>query len=117
MSIPFERSFASHEKSVFWSSHNENKPEEVFKSSNKKYLFDCKDCHHEFLKSLDKISTGGWCSYCSNTQRCDSIGCQLCFNKSFASHEKSIFWSIENKCQPRYVFKLSHKKYFCLYIK
>ena len=111
MSIPFEKSFASHAKSSFWSSKNEKKPEDVFKSSNKKYWFDCGDCNHNFYSALDKISTGGWCSYCSNTLLCDSIDCEICFNKSFASHEKSVFWSKKNDCKPRDIFKSSHKKY------
>jgi hypothetical protein len=114
MSIPFEKSFASHEKSVFWSGKNENKPEEVFKSSNKKYVFDCKDCHHEFLKSLDKISIdGGWCPYCAIHSKvlCESENCMFCYKRSFASHEKTKYWSSNNDCPPRNVFKSSHKKY------
>ncbi len=39
--LPFERSFASHIKSQYWSDKNEIKPRDVCKSSNKKYLFDC----------------------------------------------------------------------------
>ena len=34
--IPFERSFASHPKSKFWSELNKLKPIQVFKSTNKK---------------------------------------------------------------------------------
>ena len=33
--IPFEKSFASHEKAKYWSDKNEIKPEEVFKNSHK----------------------------------------------------------------------------------
>ena len=114
MSIPFERSFASHEKSVFWSSKNEKNPSEVSKSSNKKYLFDCGFCNHEFSKSLDKVVIdNGWCPYCAipSKKLCDSSDCKLCFDKSFASHEKSAFWSNKNECKPRDVFKSSHKIY------
>ena len=37
--IVFERSFASHTKSKFWSELNDLKPHEVYKCSGKKYLF------------------------------------------------------------------------------
>ena len=40
MAIPFEKSFASHEKAKYWSSKNELKPEGVARGSNKKYWFD-----------------------------------------------------------------------------
>ena len=49
----FERSFASHEKHIFWSKKNEKKPRDVFKSSHKKYLFDCDKCGHEFENELN----------------------------------------------------------------
>ena len=39
--IPFEKSFASHEKSKYWSDKNELKPYQVSKNSHKKYLFNC----------------------------------------------------------------------------
>ena len=94
MSIPFGKSFASHEKSAFWSSKNEKKPEEVYKSSSKKYWFLCNECKHQFEGSLSDINTGCWCPYCSNKKLCENIECKICFNKSFACHEKSKYWSI-----------------------
>jgi len=113
MSIPFEKSFASHEKAVFWSSKNEKKPEEVFKCSGKKFWFDCHECKHQFHSVLQTITKGHWCPYCSNQKLCDSNYCEMCFNKSFASHEKSVFFLIiENKCKPRDIFKSTGKKYW-----
>jgi very-short-patch-repair endonuclease len=114
MSIPFERSFASHEKSAFWSSKNEKKPEEVYKSSGKKYWFECNICSHSFDTALYNIVGGCWCPYCSNPSKklCESIDCNLCFNNSFASHEKSEFWSTKNECQSREVFNSSNIKYW-----
>ena len=112
MSIPFERSFASHEKSAFWSSKNEKKPEEVYKSSGKKYWFECHECNHEFESQISGISIGRWCSYCSSKKLCDSIDCEICFNKSFASHEKSVFWSKKNDYKTRDIFKSTGKKYW-----
>jgi hypothetical protein len=61
----FEKSFASHEKSKYWSDKNGIvKPRQVFKSVNTKYWFDC-DCGHEFetavfqneLELLENIAT------------------------------------------------------------
>jgi hypothetical protein len=39
--IPYEKSFASHEKAQYWSDKNELKPNEVFKSSHEKFIFNC----------------------------------------------------------------------------
>jgi hypothetical protein len=43
----YNRSFAIHPKSIYWSSKNNVKSYQVLKNSNKKYLFDCIDCGHE----------------------------------------------------------------------
>ena len=64
--IPFERSFASHEKQIFWSKKNKKKPNECYKSSGSKYLFDCNLCGHEFESALHSISAGCWCIFCAN---------------------------------------------------
>ena len=112
--IPFEKSFASNSKSQYWSIKNELKPENVLKSSGKKYWFNCEKCSHTFDKSLDSISgKNSWCPYCSKPPKklCDNENCIECFNKSFLSHEKSKFWSIKNKLNPRQIFKNSNNKY------
>jgi very-short-patch-repair endonuclease len=112
----FEKSFASHEKSQFWSDKNELKPREVFKSSGIKYIFNC-SCNHEFEKCLDSINSGGWCIYCAGQMICNDINCKSCFEKSFASHEKSKYWSEKNKNEegniisPRDVHRSSGDKY------
>lgn len=41
MNILFERSFASHPKSNYWSNKNKLKPEQVFSRSNKNFWFNC----------------------------------------------------------------------------
>ena len=53
--IPFEKSFASHEKSKYWSDKNgELKPKDFFKSISKKFWFDCHNRHpNPYLISLD----------------------------------------------------------------
>jgi very-short-patch-repair endonuclease len=111
MNIPFERSFASHEKSKYWSNQNTEQPRDVFKCSNKKYSFDC-DCGHTFDSTLSHINNGSWCPYCANKKLCNENSCLSCYNNSFASHEKSKYWSNQNTEQPRDVFKRSKKIYW-----
>ena len=111
--ICYEKSFASHEKSQYWSSKNGDiTPRNVLQSSNKKYWFDC-SCNHTFDKLLSGVSGGGWCPYCANQKLCDNHECQSCFEKSFACHEKSIYWSHKNgDILPRNIFKSSGIKYW-----
>jgi very-short-patch-repair endonuclease len=107
--ILFEKSFASNEKSKYWSDKNLNKPRDVFKSSGDKYYFNCNCnyCNHSIFMSLVNINNNNsWCSYCSNKELCNNK-CEICFNKSFASHEKSQFWNIKNTVKPREICKNS----------
>ena len=109
----FEKSFASYEKSKFWSDKNKEKPRNVSKGSNKKYWFNCHICNHTFENRLSDLTKGGWCSFCGNKQLCKKEDCKLCFEKSFASHDRSLFWSKKNgDLFPRNVFKGSDKKYW-----
>jgi very-short-patch-repair endonuclease len=108
----FERSFASHEKSKYWSDTNDIKPRNVLKSKGLKYKFDCDKCMHVFECTLNNIvDKKVWCNYCSNRTLCDNIYCQICFNKSFASHEKSKYWSPDNVFKSREIFKGTREKY------
>ena len=108
----FDKSFASHEKANYWSANNNIIPRYVFKNSQKKYIFKCNECNHDFEGYLSVINRGGWCSYCSKNKLCDDNDCKICFDKSFASHEKAKYWSIKNKLKPREVTKkYSHDKY------
>jgi very-short-patch-repair endonuclease len=111
----FDRSFASHPKAIYWSDKNDATPRSVFKGSDKKYWFDCDVCNHEFEVSPNKITSGNnWCPYCCSAPKklCDNDDCDLCFNNSFLSHNKSEFWSVKNKNSPREVFKGSNSKYW-----
>nr|WNL50039.1 hypothetical protein MarFTMF_523 [Marseillevirus sp.] len=112
--ICFEKSFASHEKAKFWSTEkNKQSPREVFASSNKKFWFECGTCKHSFEASLDNVSNGKFCPFCSSKQLCSSDECKTCFEKSFASSDKVKFWSVEkNKQSQREVFASSHKKFW-----
>lgn len=92
----FDRSFASHERSKFWSKKNTISPREVFKSCNQKFIFDCKECGHELIICPNNISSGQWCKYCNTSKLCDNIDCKFCFKRSFASHPMSASWSPRN---------------------
>ena len=111
--IPFEKSFASSDKAKYWSDKNELKPAQVALQSNKKFWFNC-SCGHEFDINLGNINQGNWCSYCSNPPKklCDKIDCKQCFEKSFASSDKTIYWSSKNELKSRQVFKISARKYY-----
>ena len=102
--ICFEKSFASHEKAKYWSKNNILTPREVFIGTIFTYLFMCETCKHEFPMSPNNISKGQWCSYCSGRKICDDIDCKMCFENSFASHEKAKYWSNKNVLTPRQVF-------------
>jgi hypothetical protein len=109
----YEKSFASNWRSWWWSNENKEKPLDVAKSSNNKYKFNCDVCNHTFNAKLSHISSGKWCPYCckSSNKLCDNINCLHCFNKSFASHEKSKYWSKKNNITPREITIGSSKKF------
>ena len=87
--ICFNKSFASHEKSKYWSKKNEKLAREIFLNSNKKFLFDCPDCKHKIKQSPGKIvSMGQWCVICSGKKFCKNSQCNFCFHRSFASSTK-----------------------------
>jgi very-short-patch-repair endonuclease len=109
----FDKSFSSHPKSQKKMRYITARS--VFKSSGNKYYFKCEDCHHPFNISLANVTNGGkWCPFCANRKLCDKDDCELCFNKSFASHPKSQFWLHEKNGDilPRSVFKSSRNKYY-----
>ena len=100
----FNKSFASHDKSKYWSKKNKSKPREIFLSTNFKYLFECEECDHTINQSPNGIVIkNNWCAYCTNKKLCDDNNCSSCFNRSFASHDKSKYWSNKNKLKPREV--------------
>jgi hypothetical protein len=112
----FNKTFASFyqkDKIKCWSKKNKLMPNEVFKSSDKKFKFDCNICSHEFESSLNNIINGSWCSYCCNQTLCGLEKCLLCFNKTFASFDKNKVecWSNKNDLMPSEVFKSSGEKF------
>lgn len=117
--IPLEKSFASCDKAKYW--HNEKngeiKPEDITIRTATKYWFICNnpECAHEFLTSPQTIvSLGRWCYYCCIPTKylCDDDNCKICFEKSFGSYEKSIYWSDKNKLKPNKVFKNCNIKFW-----
>lgn len=109
----FEKSFASHEKAKFWSKQNKLTPRDYFRTSHEKCFFDCDKCNHSFDTSLCTVNTGSWCRYCAsfNSTFCENQDCEWCFNNSFASLSISKYWSSKNTISPRYVNKMSLKKF------
>ena len=112
----FEKSFASYDedKVKYWSDKNILKPIEVFKSSNKKFIFNCNKCPHEFENDLNHVThEGNWCPFCANKKLCGQESCTYCYEKSFASFDdkhKLKCWSDKNTLKPLEVFKSTHKK-------
>ena len=109
-----KETFDKHSKSKYWSDKNLLKPDKVPLNSHKKFWFNC-DCGHEFETSCLNINqSNNWCPYCSKhaIRLCQNYSCKRCFNNSFASHEKSKYWSSENKINPRQVFKSTDRKKF-----
>ncbi|CAM9425602.1 unnamed protein product, partial [Phaeothamnion confervicola] len=106
--VPFARSFASFDthKVSAWSNHNKLRPNEVFKYSKVKYIFDCAECGHAFEASLANVAKGAWCGYCSGINLCGDPDCQQCIERSFASYHntsKVAMWSERNEDKPHEV--------------
>lgn len=111
--LDYNKSFASHEKSKYWSIKNLDKPNEIHKYSKENRIFNCELCKHELTISLYNIvKSNSWCYYCNKNSSnfCGNDKCEFCFNRSFASHEKSKYLLVENKINPRFVTKYSGNK-------
>ena len=105
--------FDKHPKSKYWSDRNEINPCEVSLNSHKKFWFDCNECGHQFECSCLSINyRNSWCPYCAHKLLCNDDKCEKCFNNSFASQEKSKYWSDDNIFKPRQVFKATDRKIF-----
>ena len=110
----FDKSFASQPKLIYWDNEkNKIKPRDIFKSAGKEQCwFNCEKCKHSFSTLLNSITNENtWCSYCGYKSLCDDENCKMCFDNSFASNKKSIFWSSNNILLPRQVSRASGKKY------
>jgi very-short-patch-repair endonuclease len=95
-----------------WSSKNRLLPSSVFLQSNKKIIFNCLTCSHEYETSPNHYyNRNGSCPYCANKKLCQDINCNNCFGKSFASHPLVGCFSSKNNSNPRNIFKGSETKY------
>jgi len=114
--IPYDKSFASHEKSRFWNTTlNKNIiPRNITKGTHIKFWFNCYQCNHNYECSIKNIVHGRGCPYCNSSKLCNKINCDLCFNKSFASHEKARYWhtTLNKNIIPRNITKHTHQKYW-----
>lgn len=106
-----EKSFASHPMVIHWSFQNEKTPRQICKRSDQKCWFDCRDCGHTFESALYSVQSDKHCPFCSNQRLCSEVDCQMCLEKSCASHERmAASWSPENALRARDVFLQSNKK-------
>lgn len=105
--------FHRHPKAKYYSNKNIKSLSEILSSDQKYYIFNC-DCGHEFTMSPYRIiKKNYWCGYCGLNPRyiCGKIECKPCFDRSFASHEKSKFWSSKNENTPYHYLKSSNFKF------
>jgi hypothetical protein len=114
----YNKSFASHEKAIHWNNtKNPKSPRQVFKSSNLEFWFTCDLCFHDFDIGLNSVTSGSWCGFCKNKRLCEAETCQMCKEKSLASHSCSKDWHKTKNwpLTPRQVFKSSRKKrwFYC----
>ena len=103
---------------------NDLTPEEVSKSSNKKFWFSCDICDHIFDSKLNNITSSNstWCPYCPSKKLCNSEECDHCYKNSFASYDgktstgsfKKDCWNYEknDNISPRDVTKGSESKFW-----
>jgi len=115
------KTFASSSKVNCWNKTlNKEEPYEVFISAKQSYWFTCDKCNHDFNSSLNNISSGCWCPYCSNSKLCEFVkgqeheDCSFCRNKSFASSDKADYWIYDKNegVNPRDIQKYTEKKYW-----
>ncbi len=110
----FNKSFLSNPKSTFWGKQNKITPRQITHMSGKKFWFKC-NCGCEFNATLSSISLNiSWCLCCSQNNVCANNDCILCYKKSFASNEKSKYWSKKNDNPARHYTMFSAKKAYFL---
>jgi hypothetical protein len=110
------RSMATYDKIKFWSPLNNEDPRSVMKSSPITYLFNCDACPHTFSAAPGApghltAKNPQWCPYCAGRELCGDDKCKICFNKSFATHEKAKFWAPSNKIGPHCVYLNARAEY------
>jgi very-short-patch-repair endonuclease len=107
----YNTSFASDPKATYWSIQNKTHPRDHIRTSHDLCIFECEICKHTFSTKLSDIARGCWCQYCGLKKLCYDDTCTICYERSFASHTKSKYWSTQNTLRPREIFKSSNKKF------
>lgn len=88
-----ENDYLNKKYPIFLFVENNISPRKIFKNTTKKYLFKCQNCNHSFLNSACRLDKLKDCSYCSSKLLCSKEKkCNICYEKSFASHYKSRCW-------------------------
>jgi very-short-patch-repair endonuclease len=109
--IPYEKSFASVEKSKYLSDANQFKAHEKARTSHVKGLFNCPDCGHKNIPmALGNVATGHWDPYCANRDICGDPNCEYCKKNSIVSHLHVNEWLPTNP-PPHTVFKGTYTEY------
>lgn len=110
--LPFERSFATHPHAKRWSEKNDFLPRDIGRGSQKKCVFDCPTCDHEYINCPNTINKCKEpCQYCANRLVCGDPLCDFCLVKSFAYNEKAAEWGDNNEKCPLDILKSTHTKY------
>lgn len=105
-----DKSFMTHEKAGQWD-YIKNKdvyPWDILCCVSGKYWFICIKCKHSVLIAIKNITNmGSFCIYCANLKLCTNDSCMICYDKSFESHPKRKYWSVNNPIDliPRQIFK------------
>lgn len=107
------KSFSSVSNSQYMTINNDDiTARDLSKYSDRILEFKCHKCTHNFNMKVHRVSVGNWCQYCVSKLLCNDNACAICFDKSFASHERSMYWDDEkNDKTPRQVTKLCNNKF------
>ena len=93
--VCYNKSFASSNKAPYLSSKNTVNPRSVFKSCNKKLIFNCNTCSKEFTATLNNVSGGKWCKSCGfvSTKEKQSMKLEEFLEKSKEAHGDTYDYS------------------------
>lgn len=109
----FNQSFASSPMAKYWSTLNGLvRARDITLSGNAFVWLLCPKCDHNYNICVNDVSKGKRCPYCSGKQLCGVRECEICFQRSYASHPQSQYWSKKNNVQPIEVFKNSNAMYW-----
>ena len=118
-----KKKFDDHPMAQYWhpTKNGDTKPYMVSYGSAKKCWFKCPNekCLHDFITNpnhVTKLTNPTWCPYCCQAPKklCDAKDCNICYEKSFASHPMSNLWCQETNgsITPRDIFVSSNKTYW-----